>query len=47
MEKMVCPICSEEFDGMYVEYLDNGNPVCPRCVEDEDKKKESKNEKNY
>lgn len=38
MAKMVCPICGEEFNEEYVEYLDNGNPACPACVEAERKR---------
>ncbi|MBQ8587396.1 MAG: hypothetical protein IJ453_04855 [Oscillospiraceae bacterium] len=32
MEKMICPVCGEFFDSDLVEYLDNGNPACPVCV---------------
>ena len=40
MEKMECPICGELFDDMDVQYLDNGNPACPTCVQDEQKQDE-------
>ena len=36
MATMECPICSEKFEEEFVEYLDNGNPACPRCVDEED-----------
>lgn len=35
MGKMICPICGEKFDDEFVEFLDNGNPACPGCVEEE------------
>ena len=46
MAKMECPICGEKFDEEYVEYLDNGNPACPRCVLDEDTKQAKNSSEN-
>ena len=40
MAKMTCPCCGEEFDEEFVEHLDNGNPACPACVADEQKREE-------
>ena len=40
MGKMECPVCGEAFDEEYVEYLDNGNPACPHCVQKERKDNE-------
>lgn len=40
MEKMTCPICGRLFDYDIVEYLDNGNPACPQCVDEERKELE-------
>ena len=40
MAKMECPICGEKFDEENVEFLDNGNPACPHCVDEEKKKDE-------
>lgn len=37
MSKMICPICSKEFDEIDVVFSDNGNPICPECDQDEDK----------
>lgn len=42
MAKMECPICGEKFDEEFVEYLDNGNPACPQCVDEERKRDENK-----
>ena len=42
MEKMECPICGEKFDEEFVDFLDNGNPACPQCVEEERKQNENK-----
>lgn len=44
-EMMTCPVCGEKFPYDIVEYLDNGNPACPRCVgkeraQDEQEEKE-------
>ena len=41
MAKMTCPICGENFDEDYVEYLDNGNPACPAYVAAEQKSEDS------
>ena len=30
----------EEFNEEFVEHLDNGNPACPACVADEQKREE-------
>lgn len=45
MAKMTCPICGKDFDEEYVDFLDNGNPACSKCVEEEEKREEEK-EKN-
>ena len=37
MEQMTCPVCGRLFDYDIVEYLDNGNPACPQCVDKERK----------
>ena len=46
MSKMECPRCGNKFDEEYVEYLDNGNPACPHCVEKERKAEEEKEKEN-
>ena len=40
-QKWNVPFAEKKFDEEYVEYLDNGNPACPRCVEEERKQEES------
>ena len=35
MEQMTCAVCGRLFDYDIVEYLDNGNPACPQCVNKE------------
>ena len=34
---MTCPICGRNFDEQHVQFLENGNPACPVCVEEENK----------
>lgn len=45
MGKMTCPICGEQFDDMFIDFLDNGNPACHACVvkEQEIEETEKKN----
>ncbi len=38
MAKMACPICGQNFDEQHVQFLENGNPACPACVEKESSK---------
>ena len=38
MEKMTCPICGEKFDEKDMDFLENGNPACSKCVEKEQSK---------
>ncbi|MBQ3162829.1 MAG: hypothetical protein IJC04_12000 [Oscillospiraceae bacterium] len=45
MAKMECPICGKSFDGEMVAFLENGNPACPHCVNEEQKRQEKTNEK--
>jgi len=46
MGTMECPSCGERFDDEYVCFLDNGNPACPHCVAEEQKKKEREDKEN-
>lgn len=43
-EKMICPVCGQKFDAAEVEYLDNGNPACSKCVREEQKEHENRDE---
>ena len=45
MAKMECPICGKSFDDEMVEFLENGNPACPHCVDEEQKRQEKTYEK--
>ena len=38
MEEMNCSVCGEKFNAEYVDFLDNGNPACPKCIEEEELK---------
>ena len=41
MSKMICPECGKTFDDEEViAFLDNGNPVCPHCAEEEQRRQE-------
>lgn len=33
MAKTACSICGQNFDEQHVQFLENGNPACPTCVE--------------
>ena len=35
-ELMTCPICGEQFPALEYVISDNGNPICPKCAEEED-----------
>lgn len=41
MEKMTCPVCGKSYDKEVMSFLDNGNPACSMCVEEEEKRKKS------
>jgi len=48
-EKILCTVCGKMFDAEYCQFLDNGNPACPRCSDEEDKRLEDadcQNEEN-
>lgn len=45
MGRMTCPICGGKFPYDVVEYLDNGNPACPNCVNEKRKRMELEEEK--
>lgn len=38
MKDNTCPICGERIESSQMEFLDNGNPACPRCVQNEREK---------
>ena len=40
MAKMECPICGKSFDDEMVDFLENGNPVCSHCAEEEQRRQE-------
>lgn len=40
-ELMTCPICGEQFPVTEYVIADNGNPICPKCAEKEDKDNEN------
>ncbi len=42
-EMMTCPVCGEEFLTEEYETLDNGNPACPACVQEEQEKMDKQN----
>lgn len=39
MAQILCTTCGEMFNDEYIDFLENGNPACPRCVEEEEKRK--------
>ncbi len=41
-EKMECPVCGKMFPATECEFLDNGNPACPKCVKEEREKLEAR-----
>lgn len=43
MAEMVCSICGQNFDEQHVQFLENGNPACPACVEKENRKNNVQN----
>lgn len=43
MAKMTCPVCGQKFDEQHVQFLNNGNPACPACVEAENAKEKTQN----
>ena len=40
-ELMTCPICGEQFPVTEYVIADNGNPICPKCAEKENKDNEN------
>lgn len=36
MEKMMCPICGKKFNILDARLMDNGNPICPNCEDEND-----------
>ncbi len=31
MSKMTCPICGKEYEDIFFEIGENGNPICKNC----------------
>lgn len=38
MSKMICPVCGKEYDEESMTVLENGNPACIECAENEEGK---------
>ena len=36
-DRIQCPICGKMIDPTKCDYLDNGSPACPECVQKEEK----------